>query len=623
MKSGKAAGRTKHMKAEGRLFILICAIGLSIVLFPFLSDAATTPNIHVSPMSANFGSVKTGGQSSPKYINIRNTGKANLHISAITSADAEFTPSNDCTNIDITPGGVCTFTVTFSPPAESFGKKNATMVILSNAPESIVNVKLSGQAPPPKISAPPMAVNFGTVNIGDTSLVKTVTVKNTGLSDLVISNISITGTEDFKQVANDCSVISKGLWCTIDITFTPSSPASKESATLGITSDDPKKTVLSVKLIGRGEGGTSGGTNPPSLTDDNVMLVTVNGVLCSSSNSYPNKPCVSVTICTPGTSTCQTVDDILLDTGSSGLRIFKQALTVSLNPSTAGSIAECIQYADGSSDWGPVQIASVVLGNEPAVQVPIQVIDSTFGTLPPACSNADKIPADAGFNGILGVGLFAQDCGQACSDSSDNGMYYVCDGSGCQQTAVPLSSQVQNLVALLPQDNNGVIVELRDVPLGGVPSVEGYLVLGIGTQTNNIPSAVETYATDQSGEFTTIFNGTSKSSFIDTGSNGLFFPSTSSLPACASPNSDWFCPSSTDKLSAVNAGSPGSPSGTVSFDIGNFVKLTSSSNNVFADIGGNEPDYFDWGLPFHFGRNIYVGLEGMASTLGSGPYWAY
>ena len=57
-----------------------------------------------------------------------------------------------------------------------------------------------------------------------------------------------------------------------------------------------------------------------------MLPITVNGSLCSI-NSYINKPCVSVTVCTPGTSTCQTIDDILLDTGSFGLRIFKQVLT--------------------------------------------------------------------------------------------------------------------------------------------------------------------------------------------------------------------------------------------------------------------------------------------------------
>lgn len=378
---------------------------------------------------------------------------------------------------------------------------------------------------------------------------------------------------------------------------------------------------------GSGSSSQDGGATPPSKAA-NVIPVTVNGALCGSTVfGYPNKPCVSVTVCMPGNTNCQTIDDILLDTGSTGLRIFKQALNISLNQSTigSGSLAECMHFGDGSSDWGPVQTASVILGGEPAVEVPIQVIDSTFGTLPTVCGNADRSPADAGFNGILGVSFFAQDCGSACVSSARIGMYFSCGGSGCVGTTVPLSSQIQNPVAFLPEDNNGVIVELPGVPAGGATSVDGSLLLGIGTKSNNIPSAVTTYTADRFGNFTTTFNGILYSSFTDTGTNGLFFPSPSEslLPDCAFPNSAWFCPQSTVDLSATITGSAGSPSGAVSFQIGNFVSLAKSSNNVFADVGGQSWVDFEWGLPFFLGRNVYIGLEGKSSSLGSGLYWAY
>ena len=201
-------------------------------------------------------------------------------------------------------------------------------------------------------------------------------------------------------------------------------------------------------------------------------------------------------------------------------------------------------------------------------------------------------------------------------------MYYGCNGSTCTQTSVLLSNQVQNPVALLPQDNNGVIVQLPSVPQGGAPSVSGSLMLGIGTQSNNVPSTVTTYTLDTYGEFITTFNNRSYFSFIDTGSNGLFFPSSGLLPNCKD-YSDWFCPSSTTNLSSTIKGASGSPSGVVSFQIGNFDSLISSSNNVFAGIGGNEAGGFDWGLPFFFGRDIYMGSEGSTSSLGSGPYFAY
>src|SRR5208283_4237223 len=145
-----------------------------------------------------------------------------------------------------------------------------------------------------------------------------------------------------------------------------------------------------------------------------------------------------------------------------------------------------------------------------------------------------------------------------------------------------------------------------------------------------------TYALDGFGEFITIFNTISYSdSFIDTGSNALYFPSgsgrhhTSLLPDCQD-NPGMFCPSTTSSnpdgitsLSAIIEGASGFPTNEVQFQIGNFDTLTSSiNNNVFSDIGGDNPT-FDWGLPFFFGSNIYIGFEGTSSSLGTGPYFAY
>jgi hypothetical protein len=153
------------------------------------------------------------------------------------------------------------------------------------------------------------------------------------------------------------------------------------------------------------------------------MLVTVNGDLCNSAYNdyYPNKPCVSVTICNPNTTTCDTITDILLDTGSTGLRIFKDALTnTSLSTVTTSDtsylLGSCAAFGDGSLDWGPVKIADVIIGSETAPSINIQIIDKTWGDGGTACNAAwgpgytldtgsysGKSPAY--FNGILGVGV--------------------------------------------------------------------------------------------------------------------------------------------------------------------------------------------------------------------------
>ncbi len=308
-------------------------------------------------------------------------------------------------------------------------------------------------------------------------------------------------------------------------------------------------------------------------------------------------------------------------------------LTVPLQTIASGTglLTSCVQFADGSSDWGPVELAGVVLGNEPAVNVPIQVIDATFGTVPSSCGTPELSPADAGFSGILGVGLFDQDCGPVCVSSNAVGIYYTCSGSVCDPTTVPLSNQVSNPVVSLPTDSNGVIVQLPAIPSSGSLSVNGSLVLGIDTRTNNASSGATMYSVndvnnEDYGEILTVFDGVSYGSVIDSGSNGLFFTASSSqIPQCRN-NPDWFCPASTTTLSAENTGYLGTPSNNVSFQIGNFDSLINSSNQVFFNIGGPVPpstDFFDWGLPFYFGQSIYVGIEGQESKLGTGPYYAY
>lgn len=369
------------------------------------------------------------------------------------------------------------------------------------------------------------------------------------------------------------------------------------------------------------------------IQGDNVLAVTVNGSACGS-DPYVNEPCVSVKVCVPGTTTCQIVGGLLLDTGSFGLRIFKQALPFTLPAVAApggGNLAECVKYADLSADWGPVVGADVYLANEPAVRVPIQVIDATYGTVPATCQGAETGPAH--FNGILGVGVFIEDCASPTCPA-DAGQYFAVDGANVTAVAVPAASQVQNPVGHLPGDNNGIILVLPSVPATGAPSVMGSLVLGIGTRSNNVATSASALSLtlDGVGNFTTTLDGgpAMPGSFVDSGSNGLFFapPSASSIPSCtASPG--WYCPASTLSFGATNAPSAGYTGSRVraSFQLASVDALTASnpSSAVFANIGGQavQGGGFDWGLPFFLGRTVYLGYASRSSAFGNGPTLAY
>jgi hypothetical protein len=346
---------------------------------------------------------------------------------------------------------------------------------------------------------------------------------------------------------------------------------------------------------------------------------------------YVNEPCVTVTICTPGTTNCQTIPNVLLDTGSYGLRLFSSVVTIPLTQSTNSSglgLAECTSYADGTSQWGPVKTADVILGQERSATVPIQVIDANYSTHPTSCSNPENDPNAAGYNGILGVGLFTDDCGSSCVSYSNNGLYYACSSSSCSGSTIPIASQVSNPVSFMPYDNNGIVLQLPAVSSSGAVSVSGSMYLGIGTQSNNSASSVRVFGADGYGNFRTIYNGTSYSTaFIDSGSNGLFFPAGSTVVACSSSSIAYgfFCPASLLSLSAIQMPATGSAQSTVSFQIMDASQALASSNPnaVFNDLGGSMSGDFDWGLPFFLGRSVFVGTSGKTSPLGTGPYWAY
>src|SRR4051812_45467866 len=84
-----------------------------------------------------------------------------------------------------------------------------------------------------------------------------------------------------------------------------------------------------------------------SSTPSNVQPIVVNG---GPTGDYFNGGFTSVTICPPGSRSCQTLDGLLVDTGSMGLRVLRSALTVSLtqqSDANGNPIAECGQFIDG------------------------------------------------------------------------------------------------------------------------------------------------------------------------------------------------------------------------------------------------------------------------------------
>jgi len=338
---------------------------------------------------------------------------------------------------------------------------------------------------------------------------------------------------------------------------------------------------------------------------------------------YINEPCVAVKFCVPGTSTCTTIDHVLLDTGSYGFRVFNSALGGLSLSQTVSGLAEVAAYADGSCDWGPVKVADVYLGGQKASSVPIQIIDPTYGNIPTSVQSAcasgfESAPQSVGFNAILGVGL----------KSNDGGTYYLCTGSTCSSNSPSSSNQVNNPVSWLSDSNynNGVVLSMSAVgSASGSNSVTGGMTLGVdhiaGVPTpgspngGNMATGVRTFAASVSLFFDTTYNSTTyHSSFIDSGSNFWNFPD-NSITQCSD---GFYC--------ATASGLQATPSGgtAVSFDIGNANTVLNSNADAYNNIGVYWSSGFDWGMPFYYGRNVFHLIKAKTSTnMGTGPAWGF
>lgn len=387
---------------------------------------------------------------------------------------------------------------------------------------------------------------------------------------------------------------------------------------------------------GGGSSGSSSSGGPPPVANQVAAVVDAGPPGVNTINTLYT----TVQLCAPGsTSACQTIDHVQVDTGSYGFRVIAsvlgQGLTLAQLPQvTSGNSAlvECVQFLDGWS-WGSVRTADLRIAGELASSVPIEVIgDPGFpdSLIPSTCANVpggtvEDTVAQFGANAILGIGPYVQDCGGGCASGTQDGSFYnACTLSApASCTPTTTSVQVSNPVAFFASDNDGVVLSLPAVADAGVASLSGTLTFGVATQADNALGGATLFKLDPSyGTLSTQFNGALLNvSVIDSGSNGLFFDD-AAIPTCpASPG--FYCPSSPLALSGVIQGVNGATR-TISFNVDSLDTLAASvtASPTLAGTFGNSQG-FDWGLPFFYGRTVFVVLE--TSTLGgvTGPALAF
>lgn len=423
--------------------------------------------------------------------------------------------------------------------------------------------------------------------------------------------------------------------------------------------------------------------NPPFAQRVDNLLIEVNaGPARNFAAGSANILYATVTVCDPANpANCATIPHVLVDTGSVGLRVLASTVAGLGLPAVpvfdnmgapTGNAYECYPFVIGGI-WGRTVSADITMGRQTARAVPIQVIED--GTQAPndcvaaaGGKNTDPITHQVtydttvmldsvdrlGANGVLGIGSTSLDCGVACEAGNYAGrfvQYYSCQMIGAATTptcpatgtAMPQNTQVFNPVSALPAPyNNGISIALPAVPWPGAVSATGELVFGVNATP--IGARQIKLGTDYLGKpnsylyVTTSYKGqTIALSYLDTGTNGFFFTDPSlarciiakstnpSIPDTLSP---WFCPASTQNLSATisDGDNPALNQTAVNFSIGNADAVFATRNTAFGQLGGSPPasnaSGFAWGLPFFFGKRVYLSIwaDGIPAH---GPWYAW
>jgi uncharacterized protein DUF3443 len=405
-----------------------------------------------------------------------------------------------------------------------------------------------------------------------------------------------------------------------------------------------------------GCGGSSNNNNTTTTAVNNTAPLLANFGPNGSANGIVNGIFINITVCQHGTTTCMPIDNVLVDTGSIGLRLVQGALgsvTLGQIVQNGNPLLECVQYGDTSYSWGPMQLADVKIAGEQALNIPVQLLGATNNGAPQSCftqgtpnsslpgsppGNEDTV-ASLGANGILGIGDGIVDCGNFCTTNATGSGYYTCPSGTCSEVTVQTGFQAANPIAAFSSaDKNGFMISFPSVPAMGEMTLSGTMNFGIGTQTDNALGNATLFAMDQCGDFPRVtFNGVSYTDtscngtgsglggFLDTGSNALYVLDASVLPSfgisdCPSSSnlSGFYCVTGggTATLSGISLiGNGNVGSGTISLNIADAITLARTNNAVFNDLGGDSgnsasTDFFDFGAPFFFGRTIFLGIAG-------------
>jgi hypothetical protein len=216
----------------------------------------TTPvaDISVSPLSVDFGAV-TVGTSAADSVAISNVGSAELTVDSLAmSGSSEFSlPGAPSTPFTVAANTSVNVSVEYAPLND--GLDNGTLAIASDSPgEELISVALSGTGVPVQVNVcvpviDPASLEFGSVELGNTSSLST-TVTNNGTLECQVEAV-VSGSGEFGLASAAMFSVAPGASVDVSVDYAPAD-LGDDAGNLSLTFPD---RIINVPLSGSGSGG--------------------------------------------------------------------------------------------------------------------------------------------------------------------------------------------------------------------------------------------------------------------------------------------------------------------------------------------------------------------------------
>jgi hypothetical protein len=239
-----------------------------------LSGTGILP-VTLTPGSLSFGNQAIDTTSPAQQLTLKNNQSVTLTISNVRITNG-FAETNNC-GTTLGAGASCTINVTFTPTAT--GSYSGPLVITDNAPNSPQSAALSGTGVV-DVSLTPSSLAFGNQPVNTSSATQNVTVTNNESTSVTVS--SVTTPTGFSQTNNCTTLAGSGGFCTITVTFSPTS-VTTYSGNLSVTDNAATGSPQTIPLSGTG-------INPAVSASFFGMDVNENNVVYSPNNPHDYWP---------------------------------------------------------------------------------------------------------------------------------------------------------------------------------------------------------------------------------------------------------------------------------------------------------------------------------------------